>query len=556
MLPLTTEERRIDRREWLWVGAVSLLLMLAFSLPYLVGWLNSTPDMAFGGALFAVDDINSYLAKMRYGARHGWLFQLVYTTEPHDGGFIIPHLLGLGKLAALLSGEGAKVSARTLIIAYHAARIVCGLALLGVLYRFVADYLSSRGVRRLAWALASAVAGLGWLTTLGGADSLPLEFYVPEAFSLLQLYGLPHLALARALLLGGWLLLFRALETGRYLPAAGAGLCWLGMSLIVPFYAALLGVLIVVWLVALSLLRREIALREFRYAAVGGALPAATLVYNALLFTRNPVFATWSAQNQLSSPPPVDFVLAYGPLIILAAVGAATLLRRGVLREAAAQPRWALLLTWPPIAAILVALPINVQRRLLEGVVVPLAVLAALGAGRLVGAPGEGRARMAWWARQAALAVVFVLLAGTPVLLIAGGAALASAPQWPIFHPADELAALNWLRDHAPADSHVLSTFESGNVLPAHAGVRVVVGHGPETVNALEKKEQAPRFFHGGMTDAERQALLSRYGVRYVWVGPPEWPETCDAHCFDPAALGLRAVFTAGDYAIYEVSAS
>lgn len=553
MPSLTTEERRIDRREWLWVGAAGTLLMLVFSVPYLVGWLHSTPEMAFGGALFAVDDINSYLAKMRYGAGHGWLFQLVYTTEPHGGGFTVPHYLGLGKLAALLSGGGARVSARTLTIAYHAARVLWGLALLAVIYRFAADYLRSRAMRRTAWALASATGGLGWLFLSAGAPRLPLEVYVPEAFTMLQLYGLPHLALARALLLGGWLLLFRALEARRPVLAAGAGVCWLGMSFVVPFYAALLGVLIAAWLGVMSLLRRKVVWHELRYAAIGGVLPAATLVYNAILFTRNPVFAAWSSQNQLGSPPPVDFVLAYGPLIILAVVGAVTLLRSGGLREVAASPRWVLLLTWPPIAAILVALPINVQRRLLEGVVVPLAVLAALGAGRLVGARGERRARIGWRARQAALAVALVLLLGSPVMLTAGGVAAASTPHWPIFHPADELTALNWLREHAPADSHVLATMASGNVLPVHAGVRVVVGHGPETINALEKKEQALRFFHGGMTDAERRALLAGYGVRYVWVGPPERPENCAAGCFDAAALGLRAAFTAGEYTIYEV---
>ncbi len=538
---------RVSSAEWRWVAIASMLVMLLVSLPYLVGLLHSTPDMRFSGFLFGIEDMNSYLVKMRYGARDGWLLQLVYTSEPHQGGFVHTYYLALGKLAAWIDGRGGAVSPEALVITFHAARVICGLALLAMIYRFAADFLPAPSQRRLAWALAALAGGLGWLSM---TTSLPVEVYVPEGFTLLLLYGLPHLALARLFLLAGWLLLFRAVEQNEWRKAGLAGLCWLGMAWIVPFYAALLGVLIAVWLAALMIVQRRLLRREVGLAALAGALPAAMLAYNAWLFTTNPIFAAWSAQNVLPSPPPRDYLLAYGLLIVLATIGAVKARQEGF------TGRTALLITWPLTAAVLVYAPVNVQRRLLEGVIVPLSVLAALGVWTLANREsreGTYEPPLVRRLRWLGLACLLMLLSPSTALMLLSGAATASRPAEPVFHSADELAALAWLREQAVPDSVVLSTVESGNVIPAYAGVRVYVGHGPETIDITNKSLRAQAFFHGSMSLDDRRALLAEAGASYVWAGPAEQAVDCTAGCFDPLTLGLLRVFRQGAYTIYEV---
>ena len=123
-----------------------------------------------------------------------------------------------------------------------------------------------------------------------------------------------------------------------------------------------------------------------------------------------------------------------------------------------------------------------------------------------------------------------------------------------MYHSRDELAVLAWLEEHAPPDSVVLSSFEQGNVLPAYADVRVYAGHGPETVDSGRKKTEARAFFGAGMTDDQRAALLAGSRARYVFFGPAE-AALCDGSaCFNPDALGLERVYSAGNYAIYEVA--
>lgn len=543
--------------EWAWVAVASLLVMAFVSVPYLIGVRNSTPEMVFSGHVFSLSDMESYIAKMREGADGGWTYTLAYTFEPHRAAFVYPFYLGLGKLAAWVSGQGAQVSGEALSAAYHIARILGGLALLAVIYRFAAEYLEEAPKRRLAWALAVLASGLGWLPTvlhllgvLSIEPRLPVSYYIPEAFSILLLYGFPHLSIVRALLLGGWLLLFRSLDgaPGGWPAAMYAGLVWTIMGVILPTMAALLGVLVVAWLLALWIIERRRPWAAFWRAAAAGAGPVVVLIYNAWIFSRDPIYAAWSAGNRLPSPPVVDYLLAYGLPILLAIPGVLEVRRSGV------SNRWALLLAWPLVAAGLVYAPINIQRRLLEGVSVALGILATFGLWRIVGEKPESEGlHLGWRLRQMAMGVLLMLLMAADFLLVGGGALQASDPHWPIFHPADERAALDWLLTHAPEDAVVLAENETSIYLPAYASVRTVVGHGPETIDGDAKREVVHRFFWGGMTDADRADWLAETGSAYVWVGHEEVNPDCAARCFDPLALGLEPVFARGAVTVYAV---
>ncbi|MEJ2150455.1 MAG: hypothetical protein P8Z40_13380 [Chloroflexota bacterium] len=539
------------------MAAVGALIMLATSVPYIIGMVSETADMRFGGFLFGVYDINSYVAKMRYGAYDGWLLRLVYTHEAHQGGFVYTYYLALGKLAALLSGGGPRLSTSILIAAYHAARIVCGLLLLGVMYRFMAEFLDRAAGRRLAWIIAAIMGGLGWTLFLVTAidptfksqfnleanafATTPIELYLPESATFLILYGFPHLAFARALLLTGWLLFFGARERKSWKLALAAGLAWLGMGLIVPFYGALLGVQIGAWLVGLWIVEKRLPVEAFFHAVLAGVPPGAVVLYNAWLFTANPVFAGWGAQNVLNAPPPLDLLLAYIALIGLSIPALVGLFQEGLTEKTL------LLVVWPLVAALMVYLPTNVQRRLLEGVIVPLSILAAMGVGKLVGGEASRIKRLL-------VGGLLALLLPSTAILLGGGAIAASNPAPPIFHPTDELAALDWLRREALIGGLVFSTFESGNDIPMYAGVRVYAGHSVETNDFAEKSEVALGFYEDGLTDGARRDLLEEVGAEYLWIGPPEREAMCDTTgCFDPARLGLVEVYRQGEYMIYKV---
>ena len=201
-----------------------------------------------------------------------------------------------------------------------------------------------------------------------------------------------------------------------------------------------------------------------------------------------------------------------------------------------------LLASWIVVIPVVVYLPINVQRRLAEGVIVPLGILAVVGLRLLF--PSRRH-----WIRVRR--VVLILTLPTAILLWLGATFSALSPGRPLFHPRDELTMMDTLNTIVPRDSVVFSLKETGNYLPVRVDVKSYVGHGPETINSTEKEELAEQFFAGELDADSRRALLE--DVDYVFFGPLE------AEISDPArswaeGLQILAPFTHNDpYLVYEV---
>jgi len=537
----------VTRAEWQRVSLFVLAVMLMTTLPYGIGWLSAGDQWAFGGSLFGAEDSYSYLAKMRLGARGDWLFTMRYTSESHQGALLFLPYIALGHLVAVFVDADDPALVDALMIAFHVARVILGAALLLISYRFVAVFMRGPGTRFLALVMITLGGGFGWLLTLVGLGhwlgSLPVDFFVPEGYSFLILFGLPHLALARSLLLLGFLLFFRALlmpdEARRWLIwALLAGGSWAAVGIVVPFYVPLVYLLLGGWGLAAWVRERRFPWRLFWRAVGAVAVTLPYLAYTAAVFLTNEVLGKWSSQNQLPSPHPVHYLLGYGVMAVPAVVGARWMWRRAAAWHGALG---LLLIAWIVAVPVAVYLPINVQRRLAEGVIVPLGILAA--AGLRLAFPDRRR-----WRR--ARAIVLTLVLPTALLLWLGGLVAALTPDRPLFFPQAEIAALRCLDGIAGRDAVVLSTKETGAILPVYADVRAYIGHGPETIDSDAKGEMVRQFLAGELTPEARRTLLDQ--VDYVLVGASERAEAVGTSWQD----GLRVVpgCAQGDeVAVYEV---
>jgi hypothetical protein len=509
----------------------AVLLLLVTTIPYLIAWAQQGEDWRFTGFLFGVEDGNSYLGKMRLGGRGVWDFFLFYTPEPHDTVPLVflPYIVP-GQIVGQIVPETDPAHTTALIITFHGIRILCAALLIFTLDRFIAEFIRSQAARFTALVLATIGGGLGWIVTFTGP--LPPELYIPEGFGFLILFGLPHLALARAALLGGLLILIRSLEPRRrkgreetnpeprrhegheggnvgaqhtallhsvlspqssvLLPIL-AGLCWLIVGLSVPFYLVILYCILGAWGLAAWVRQRKFPMELFARCGIAAGITLPLFLYYTIAFSTNPAFAVWSAQNSLPSPPPLQYVFAYCVIGIPALFGLGWAWGRARLRT-----RYALLIGWTLIVPMLIYLPINVQRRMAEAVIVPLAILAAAGIEVWVQQRPKRR-RFAWlWVVTASLSAAFLLL---------GGVIAASNPGRPLFRPAAEVTALNWLNAHASPDAVALSSVETGNVLPAYTHLRPFMGHGPETLEWQHKTVLLEEFYRSEMTTAERATL-------------------------------------------------
>jgi hypothetical protein len=499
-------------REWRWVVVVTLVLVLVGTVPYLIAWAVTPEGSHFTGLLFNPQDGNSYIAKMRQGLEGSWLFRLPYTPEPQDGAPVY--------LFYLFLGHAARWTGLPLIVVYHAARVVGGAVMLGMLYVLATrasddlhepfdsgPSVRAQGRRRAMFLLAALGSGLGWLAVFFGYETADL--WVPEAFPVYALLANAHFPLSMGLM--AWIA-----DCGLRL-AKGVGQDtilshsrWVGSMVLA---AVVLGVIqpfglvaafggLEVMLVAKIVRERAIPWRAVIWIAAAGAVALPYPLYMLQAMKADPMLTAWDAQNVTDSPPLWDWALSYGLMLVLAVPGIIYAARRG------SDANW-LLLGWVGVTLVGMYLPLPLQRRLSLGLGVPLGLLAGVGWWRSV----RPRIKARWRGLAQGLVVAFCAL--TPLFLVVGHLAAASN-----FYLSDgEWAALAWLRDKGEPGVVALCSPRMGLFVPAWAGQPVVYGHPFETVNAETRKAQVEAFWAGEMSAEERETFLRENRVGYILVG-------------------------------------
>ena len=547
--------RRYPR--WLWIFAVSALVLT--TLPYLLGYASQGVEWRFSGFVFAVEDGNSYIAKMLRGALGDWLFRTPYSALEQRGALAYLPFLLLGKLSAP-PGQHEQ-----LVALYQLFRWAGGWLFFMALYDFIALFIAEERWQRWGVALASLGGGLGWLLILLGRGfwlgSLPLDIYSPETFGFLMLLGLPHLLVARALLLWGLVVYLRPEQS-----PWKAGLLWLAMGLFQPLRVPLVWVIIGShWLLlgARGLWQKDRALwwSWARRGIWAGVLSAPIVVYTFFAFSVDPVLRQWVAQNLILSPHPLHYLAAYGLLLPFALAGMRRIWRKWT-------ESGAVLIAWTLALPFLIYIPYNLQRRLAEGFWIAWVILALIAletkASTARVEPVESsqtkrknsafsaHAAVSFFANaKAGSQFIFGLTFITTLILFLGSLQAVLHPAEPLFRSAAEVEALSTLDALVPADSVILSAFESGNIIPVYAPVYVVIGHGPESVGLAELKPRVDALYAAEMGDAARQSLLDEFAVDYIFWGPYERA----LGTWNPAeAEYLEMLYQSDAYAIFAVT--
>jgi hypothetical protein len=373
------------------------------------------------------------------------------------------------------------------------------------IYKFAAYFLTSLSLRRWVTFVAAVGGGLGWLIlpAVGGRawPELPLSFISPETFGFLSVLAVPHLAMARGLMLLSLLLLLQSVKSG------GWPLSLPLLVLLTFLFNPLAGVALVLALAAFNLAQLGAAtksgswhqlLDHIKMQLWAGVLAAPYVVYLALSYSRQPFLQAWSEQNLILSPHPGYYLLAYSLLLLPALYGLASRRLRG-------RVEFLFIASWSLILPALAYLPVGVQRRLTEGGWVALAVAAAWGLSQI---KHERRRRVVLWS-------ISLLASLSPLLLLWGMWRTALHPAQPAFITAGKIPAYQHLAAASRVDDVVIADFRSSNELPSYAPVRVPIGHGPESVNGQELQLEVSNFMQ---TDSTAERIKFLRSQRANWV--------------------------------------
>ena len=525
----------VAKEERRWLITAGLVILVITTIPYLAGYFQQGEDWRFTGFLFGLEDGNSYIAKMLTGTYGSWLFRSPYSAMPQTGVVaFLPYML-LGRL--VYSPEAHD----QLVVIFHIYRLIAGGFLIWTTYLFCSIFIKNIGFRRLASLMILIGGGLGWISLIfpqgnagwGGS----LEFYSPEAFGFLSLLGLPHLAMARGLLLLGFIFFFRPPGGEKWwINSVKGGICWFFIGFFQPLTIVsgygILGCYFLILILRTGLKKWRSILPDVRDAAVMAGISAPWVLYNFLSFNADPYLKAWYVQNIISSPPVLDYLLSFG-LFLMAGIPALVYIFKEKSKEYFVLPAWIL------CAGILAYAPYNLQRRFIDGVWVAVVILVFLS---LLGIQNKKN--------RFVIGIVVSLSLIAPLLVMMIMSIGVIKPAEPVYRAADEIRMVYALEKLVSPGDIVLTDYKTANSLPAWVPVRVIAGHGPESVNLKLALNDSENFFSGEKDIQWQLEYLKNNQVRYVVVTP----EIANEYGWLPdPELQVNEVYNSHGYRVYRV---
>ena len=473
----------------------------------------------------SAEDALSYYGWMRQGQEGEYAFADRFTVEEHPELYVNIFYGPLGWIAGV---TGASIPA-----VYAAARVAAAAALLAALWWFAGLCFERRGVRLACFAMAAVSGGwegpYNWLVRNRGWEPVSSPgWWTPEISTFFSTMTIPHFDAAFALqvlAVGFMVVAWRggAVAT-RFAAASGATL--LGLVFFHPYEVVTCAAVFAFYPLLAAAVERRAPWRDLRLSAVPMAMVAPAILWNAWLFSLNPAFRAMDEQAVMTTPELSKLALALGASGLLA-VGALF----GVRRMTPAQRVAA---AWFVGSLFAAHLPFRFQRRLLGGIQLPIAVLAAFVLATWV-VPWLAR-RMAGRARVAAALLVLVMVplhAATPYYLRDIEWRQVRRFRHPTWIAVPDRDLLSELDRRTGPDEAVLASHALGMLVPGLAGVHTFVGHYSLTIDSEAKSRDVARFFGADTDDAWRRDLVARWGLDYVlWTSHER-----ALGAFDPASV-------------------
>jgi DMSO reductase anchor subunit len=265
--------------------------------------------------------------------------------------------------------------------------------------------------------------------------------------------------------------------------------------------------------------------------ALGGGLMAAYMTWAVY---SDPVLSGWNKQNLTPSPPISDFLISFSPALLLAMVGIYGMIKRKL-------PYGRTLLIWIVLGCILLNIPLGLQRRFIVGFFIPVAGMALIGLDTIRGA----WPKLYKWFNLSLIPLTIPTLILIIILPMVGIFQLNS---W-YYQTTQETQAFSWIAQNTRPDAIVLAAPDTGLILPALTGRRVIYGHPFETVNAVVEEQAVTDYFQAGRTAQQENDYLRTAKVAYVFYGPREQA------LGKPANLAQYPIaYQSGNVAVYAVN--
>lgn len=544
--------RDISKSEWWFVGLIAGVIIIFTTIPMVVGFVATPTGAYFTGVhSLAPGDYYVYFSNILQTYDGHILFKDLYTTE--SGQYNIINIFW--NFAGILG----KIFSLSPLLAFHVVRILMIPVLLCALYCFASFFYKETMKRRVVFLFLCFSTGVGgyfeWLFAktemVQGYYAKPMDLWVAESNIFLSMLHSGHMVLSLAILVLIFLLYLLALEKNKYLYSAISGILSLLLLSFHPFlFPVIVGVLLP-YAIFLFIKKTENGIKHFYHLGIIVIWSLPMILYYGFMMFNDVVTEERARQNINLTTEPLLLLVGYGFLFICAIGGIVRFFQKPE-----KDMKIYFLFIWILAQGILIYMPVNFQRRMVEGLQIPIVFFAVEFLWYIY---YEIKKRMA-----NAFMVKYVL--NNPIILIYILVALFAPSNlfvWardialyieksPLVYLSEEVVApMKWLKKQGGEPMNILADVNSSYFISGIAGKTVFAGHAVETLYFEDKEKMVKKFFLDNTNDEAKMRFLQNYKITHIYYGKREK----DLGEYRPEEKKyLTKVYSNGEVRIYKVN--
>jgi len=512
-MTLTQLIKSITGKEKKLLVLVCLVIIIVTTAPYLYGYFNTPPGKVYTGIHHLTPgDTNVYLSMIEQVKQGHNVFINPYTSEPQHRLYTNPIWLATGWMAKIFNLHN--------LVAFQIARIITVVVFIFIMYLFLSYLFKDPRKRKWALFIILFASGIGVFLNPFIFDATniyehPTDIWVPESVTFLTLLNVAHLIASLTLIVLAFLLMLLAFDSDKQRYSIGAGVACLLLFWFHPFNGPTIYLVLATYLTILFVWRRKIYWSYFKHCFWIAFIPIPSIIYLYLISRADWVIQEWSAQNILPSPSVWMYVIGYGFILLFAIGGLWISLKKPSSKRI-------FIIAWAISSAMLLYIPLTFQRRMSEGLHIPLSILAFIFIYYLVERT-KGREKSADIKIYVLILFLVVFLPLTNIQILGQDFYMYEQEQeYPYYLSQGEMDSFEWIKQNVTEEEITFSSFYSGNFIPAYSGRKVYIGHGPQTINLSEKEELTIWFFKDNKEQEKKLSLLEDNELDFLFYGPIE----------------------------------
>jgi len=547
----------IDKKEWRLIIWFIIVIILLTTLPYIYGYLQTPDNYTYTGLhSLTPGDTHVYFSWMEQVKQGHFISEDLYTSEPQA------RIL----LNSFWSVEGliAKYTGLSNNLVLQLTRILLIPFFVILLYLVSAYFWIDKFWRKISFTFLSFASGTGVAISIflpgsvysKGWYNWPLDMWAPESNNLLTMFQSPHLILSTGLIILVLFLTFLAFEKNKIKYSITAGLLALVLLQFHPFHTpTLFGVMAIYFLVQFLINIRQLKIKQnylfniVKHAVIVVLISLPSVLYWLYLGAHDFTTQIRTYQNVCLTPSLWVTFVSYGFIIILAILAIYQFISKKQINN-----KNLFLIVWLVVQFTLLYSPFPFQRRLMQGLQIPMIILAVFGLQFIYYYLKQKLSanNFDFYINNKYLAIILFILLFTSSNLnnwIREIAVFAEIyPQLYVHN--DSIAGYNWFKDNTTLDSVILTDLYNGNLIPGRTGHKVYVGHGVETLFFESKFNEMVWFYLINDSDDKKYNFLKKNNINYIFYSSNE----AGIGEFKPIEKNyLKQIFQQGEVEIYQV---